>query len=152
MLNRRPISKNTSDHFFQEFLDDRAEVLLQALVAGCAIIAYADGWVTPEERKRMLGLLRRFEPLRAYAAADVVHCFEEMTARFAADHDDGEERALALVTKVRGHRLHSEMIVRSCCAVASADGAFDAEERAAASRITLALGLRPAEFDLVDAL
>ena len=37
-------------------------VIMTGAVAACAIIAYADGWVTPDERRRMLGLWTRKRP------------------------------------------------------------------------------------------
>ena len=37
-------------------------VIMIGAVAACAIIAYADGWVTPDERRRMLGLWTRKRP------------------------------------------------------------------------------------------
>ncbi|GGH11409.1 tellurium resistance protein terB [Alsobacter metallidurans] len=128
-----------------------AEMVFENVVAGCAIIAYADGWVTPDEERRMLGLILGADALRGFGPADLAHAFEEATARFEADHDGAETKALAAIARLKGRREHADMLMRICCAVAVADGAFDAEERRAAGRICDALGLNPTAFDLRDA-
>lgn len=124
---------------------------MQAVVAGCAVVAYADGWVTAEERRRMLGLIRGFEPVNAYGTEEVEHYFDEVTGWFEVDHDGGETRALEIVAKLRGRGRNPELLVEACCAIAASDGGFDAEERQAARRICEVLELDPARFDLADA-
>jgi tellurite resistance protein TerB len=139
----------------QDYLHDLqgpdAELIFEAVVAACAVIAYADGWVTPDEERRMAGLIRNSETLSGFGAGDLAHAFEEATARFEEDHDGAEASALASIGRLKGRARDAEMLVRICCAVASADGSFDGEERRAATRICKALGLDPARFDLLDA-
>ena len=46
------------------------EVQMEALVAACAMVAHADGWVTPEERRKLL-VRRKFQrqrQLRSHAS------------------------------------------------------------------------------------
>jgi len=127
------------------------QVLMEGVVAGCAVVAYADGWVTEEERRRMLGLIRGFEPMRAFSVDEVAHEFERLTERFAEDHDGGEREALAVVARLRSRNGDRELLVQTCCAIADADGGFDEEERKAAIRICEALELDPARFGLAEA-
>ena len=82
----------------------RNEHLMEGIVAGCALVAYADGWVTDEERDRMLGLIRGFEPITAFGLHDVETTFEALTRRFAADQEDGERLHLDSVIGRRSHR------------------------------------------------
>jgi tellurite resistance protein TerB len=144
-------SKRSWDEFIKDFRDVHDAGLMEAVAAGCAIVAYADGWVTDEERRRMLGLLRGFEAIDSFHMSEVEHAFDEITEEFAEDHDGGERRALALVERLRGRKPDAELLVQACCAIAAADGGFDAEERAAARRICEVLELDPAQFDLADA-
>ena len=148
---RRTAGKPSWRSFMDEFSAIQDVSLMEGVVAGCAVVAYADGWVTEEEKKRMAGLIHGFTPMRAFGITEVMHAFEETTRRFEADHDEGELHALSVVGALRGRERYPELLVQTCCAIAAADGGFDAEERAAASRVCQALGLDPAEFDLADA-
>ena len=125
--------------------------LMEGIVAGCAMVAYADGWVTEDERQRMLGLIRGFEPVRAFGVDEVVHEFERLTELFAEDHDSGEQEALRVVGALRGRPRQAELLVQTCCAIADADGGFDAEERGAVVRICDVVQLDPATFGLAEA-
>lgn len=129
----------------------RNEYLMDGIVAGCALVAYADGWVTDKERDRMLALLRGFEPVKAFGLTDVETTFEALTARFAADLEDGERAALTAVACIKGVGDYPALLVETCCAIADADGGFDAEERSAAIRICEVLGIDPTTFGLADA-
>ena len=144
-------SKRSWDEFIKDFRDVHDQGLMEGVVAGCAVVAYADGWVTAEERRRMLASLRGFEGIDNFHLSEVEHQFDEITTWFTHDHDEGERRALALVEKVRGRSADSDLLVQACCAIAAADGGFDAEERQAAQRICEVLDIDPARFDLADA-
>lgn len=122
--------------------------LMRAVVAGCAIVANADGWVVREERRRMTGMIRAIDPLAAFERDDVLKLFKEINARFAADHAAAEQHAFALVGKLRGRRLASELLITVCSAVAGADGGFDAEERQALIAMCDALEVDPAHWGL----
>jgi tellurite resistance protein TerB len=144
-------SKQSWNAFIAEFREIHDERLMEGVIAGCAIVAYADGWVTDDERRRMMGLIRGFDAIASFGMEDVTHYFDELTSRFADDHDEGERDALAVVARLRGEKRFPSMLVQTCCAIAAADGGFDAEERKATIRICEALRLDPADFDLVDA-
>lgn len=155
MPHRRSLSR-FSNRSWEEFSDEvhraRNEHLMEGIVAGCALVAYADGWVTDDERRRMLGLIRGFEPIATFGLDDVVSTFEALTNQFANDQDAGTHAALDAVARVKGAGRYPTLLVETCCAIADADGGFDAEERAAAIRICEVLGLKPASFGLADAL
>jgi len=144
-------SKRSWEDFSDEVHRAQNEHLMDGIVAGCALVAYADGWVTEEERARMLGLIRGFEPIAAFGLDDVATTFASMTARFASDQKAGEQAALEAVAQLTGAGRYPELLVEACCAIAAADGGFDAEERLAAIRICETLGLDPAEFGLAEA-
>ncbi|HZF43241.1 MAG TPA: TerB family tellurite resistance protein [Sphingomonadaceae bacterium] len=124
---------------------------MKGIVAGCALVAYADGWVTDEERDRMLGLIRAFEPIEAFNIKDVETAFEALTDRFIADQQAGETAALAAVARLKGVDRYPALLVETCCAIADADGGFDEEERNAAVRICKSLGLDAETFGLAEA-
>lgn len=144
-------SKRSWDEFSGEVLRARNEHLMEGIVAGCAIVAYADGWVTQDERQRMLGLIRGFEPIADFGLDDVLATFEGLSDRFINDHDQAERESFEAVARLRGAQRYPALLVEACCAIAAADGGFDAEEREAAIRICDVLGLDPAQFNIADA-
>lgn len=147
----RRFSKQSWDEFNAEIRQAENEHLMEGIVGGCAIVAYADGWVTDEEHDRMLRLIRGFEPIAAFGLDDVVATFESWTAQFAADQQTGEAAALKAVEQVKGAGRYPSLLVKACCAIAAADGGFDAEERNAILKICQVLGLDPHDYDVADA-
>lgn len=99
----------------------------------------------------MLGLLRGFQPIAAFGLDDVAATFEAMTERFTSDRKGGEAAAFEAVARVKGAARYPALLVEACCAIAAADGGFDADERRAALRICEVLGLDAAEFGIADA-
>lgn len=122
---------------------------LDAVVAGCALVAQADGWVTPDERRRMLERMRNSPTVAFFGADDVLVLFEALNLRFERDLDDGEATAETAIKRLCGQSGPSRALVETACAVAQADGGFDAEERAVILRLCDLLDLDPAEFDLL---
>ena len=144
-------SRQSWDAFNDEIKQAENEHLMEGIVAGCALVAYADGWVTDDEHDRMVSLIRGFEPIATFGIDDVLATFETATSRFIADQADGEVAALKAVARIKGAGKYPALLVKTCCAIAAADGGFDAEERKAVIRICKVLGLDPATFDIADA-
>lgn len=126
-------------------------VQMDAVVAACALVAQADGWVTPDERKRMIDRMRESASIRFFGLHEVVVGFEALTMRFDRDLDDGEATAEAAIAQLRGQPGPSRLLIETACSVAEADGGFDAEERAALLRMCELLDIDPARFDLLPA-
>jgi tellurite resistance protein TerB len=141
--------------YMRDYLHDLhgevAEQLFASVVAGCAIIAYADGWVTPKERDRLKTAIRSFGDLATFSTDELTYAFDATLEKFEHDHEQAERDCMAIIKKFGGKSQDAAMLVRLCCDIASADGAFDAEEREAALRICKALGLPAADFDLLAA-
>ncbi|WP_425985624.1 tellurite resistance TerB family protein [Brevundimonas sp. TWP1-2-1b1] len=124
-------------------------VQMDAVVAACALVAQADGWVTPRERNRMVERMRQASAVSFFGAHEVIDAFETLNLRFERDLDDGEATARTAVSRLRGHAGPSRLLVETACSVAAADGGFDSEERAVILDLCRWLGLNAAEFDLV---
>jgi tellurite resistance protein TerB len=144
-------SKQTWEELNDEIKQAENEHLMEGIVAGCALVAYADGWVTQDERDRMVSLIRGFEPIATFGIDDVMSTFETVTVRFIDDQAEGEAAALKAVAQLKGAAKYPTLLVKTCCAIAAADGGFDAEERRAVIRICQVLGLDPATFHIADA-
>ncbi|HRY15236.1 MAG TPA: TerB family tellurite resistance protein, partial [Candidatus Competibacteraceae bacterium] len=55
----------------------RNKTFLEATVAGCVIVAHADGVVKPEEKQKMIGFLRTHEALSVFDVSEAVTIFEK---------------------------------------------------------------------------
>lgn len=121
---------------------------MDAVVAACAMVAQADGWVTPDERRRMIERMRSSPTIAFFGADEVTVLFEALNLRFDRDPDDGEATAEVAVRRLRGHPKAARALVETACSVAEADGGFDGEERAVILRLCALLDVDPAEFDL----
>lgn len=139
---KRTQARLSASELQRELLDADTE-LMEAVVAGCALVAYSDGWVSPEETQRMRRLIMRFEPAKALGLAEVLRLFEEMTLRFADNHEAGEQAALELVSRLAGRPRESELLIDTCCGIADVDGGFDAEERETILTLCVMLQIEP---------
>lgn len=123
---------------------------MDAVVAACALVAQADGWVTAQERKRMIDRMSQSPSIRFFGLHEVTVGFEALNMRFDRDPDDGEAAAEAAVSVLRGQPGPSHLLIETACSVAEADGGFDAEEREVVLRLCRLLDLDPARYDLIS--
>ncbi|WP_309645264.1 tellurite resistance TerB family protein [Phenylobacterium sp.] len=124
---------------------------LDALIAACALVSHADGWATTEERARMLERMRGLAVFAIFGVEDALEAFDAHERRFEQDPEAARIEAETTVRRLRGRDDAARVVVNSACAVAVADGGFDAEERDALLRICKLLGLDPIQFELITA-
>lgn len=132
----------------EEVTKYRNRDFMDAVVAGCAIVAAADGSVSSEEKQKMIGFMQTSDELKVFKTEDVIASFNDCMGKFDFDAAIGKGEALRRIAKIKGKAGADRLLVRVCCAIGAADGDFDAEERAAVVSICKELGLEPAEFDL----
>ncbi|WP_413204769.1 tellurite resistance TerB family protein [Rhodospirillum sp. A1_3_36] len=89
------------------------------MVAGCALVAYADGNVSAEEKQKMMGYLKSSEQLRVFNSSDVIKIFQKYGEKFEFD-------------KIIG----------------VADGNFDEQEKTVVRRMCSELELNPSDFNV----
>ena len=121
---------------------------LEAVVAGCVLVAHADGIVRPEEKQKMMGFLRNSDVLSVFAVEEVIGIFDKYSKQFEFDHQIGQASALQVVAKLKGKEAEARLMVRVCCAIGAADGNFDDQEKAVVRKICTELSLNPKDFDL----
>ena len=127
----------------------RNKTFLEGVVAGCALVAYADGTVKPEEKQKMMGFLQSSDVLSVFEVTDVIAMFEKYAKGFEFDSKIGEANALQAVGNLKSKETEARLMVRVCCAIGAADGNFDDDEKASVRKICGELGLNPKDFDLV---
>lgn len=125
----------------------KSKDLLEAVVASCAMVAYADGAVSSDEKQKMMGYLRTSDQLKVFDQNDVIKMFQKYVEKFEFDAAIGTGEVMQAVSKFRG-KPQAQLVVRVCCAIAAADGNFDPSEQAVVRRMCSELGLNPADFNL----
>ncbi len=123
---------------------------MEAVVAGCAMVAFADGIVKPEEKAKMAGFIQRDESLKIFDMAKVIDSFEKYVKGFEFDTIIGKGEALKNIGKLKKKSDEARLLVRVCCAIGAADGDFDEDEKNVVKEICFELGLNPDEFGLTS--
>jgi len=121
---------------------------MEAVVAGCAIVAFSDGVVKPEEKAKMAGFIQRNDALKVFDMSKVIDSFEKYVKSFEFDLIIGKAEALKSIGKIKKNSEEARLLIRVCSAVGAADGDFDKTEKAVVREICQELGLDPNEFSL----
>ncbi|MGN7612943.1 tellurite resistance TerB family protein [Magnetococcales bacterium HHB-1] len=122
----------------QDFLD--------GVVAGCALVAAADGEINATEKQKMVGFIQRSQELKVFDIADVIKSFNRISESFEFDYQIGKAEAFKAIGKMRGDTEAARLLVRVCCAIGMADGEFDDAEKGIITEVCQELTLDPSEF------
>ncbi len=121
--------------------------LLEAVVAGSAMVAFADGAISAEEKQKLMAYLKISDQLKVFDSNDVIKIFQKYAEKFEFDTTIGTGEAMQVIGKFRG-KPQAQLVVRVCCAIGASDGDFDEKERAVVRKMCSELGLNPADFEL----
>ncbi|KAF0137517.1 MAG: tellurite resistance protein TerB [Rhodospirillaceae bacterium] len=135
------------DAISAEITKFKSKDLLEAMVASCAMVAYADGNVSSSEKQKMVGYLKRSDQLKVFDQNEVIRLFQKYVEQFEFDAAIGTGEVMQAIGKFRG-KPQAQLLVRVCCAIGAADGDFNEDERAVVRRMCTELGLDPVNFDL----
>ncbi len=145
------LKKNTAaarEALATEMTKFRNRDFMDAVVAGCALVASADGSISSTEKQKMTGFIQNSNELKVFDLNDVIKSFNDICSKFEFDAEIGRAEALRIVGKLRGKEDAARLLVRVCCAIGSSDGDFDDSEQAMCRTICTELGLNPADFAL----
>jgi tellurite resistance protein TerB len=117
----------------------RQSELLEAIVAACAIIAYADGNADEDERRRLLSLMRRIPLLEGFARNDLAYEFALHEQAFELDPESATQTALKTIAALRPNGDEIRALLKSCEEIIQADGVAHPQEHEALRTITRAL-------------
>lgn len=121
--------------------------LMEAILAGCALVAAADGSVNREEKQRMMGFVQNSEALKVFESNEVIDSFQRHIAKLEFDYALGQAEALQAIARIKNPD-QARLLVRVCCAIGSSDGNFDEQEKKVVRTICRELQLDPVAFDL----
>ena len=140
--------KETSDSLNAEVKKFRSKTFLEACVAGCAIVAAADGIISPEEKRKMIGFINQSDALKVFDANEAIALFQKFADAYDFDPMVGKAQALKAVAQLKKKKDEARLLIRVCCAIGAADGNFDEDEKNAVRDICNELGQNPADFSL----
>lgn len=124
-----------------ELEDEVGEDLLEALAAATAMIAFADGVSSAEEREELLAVFEEEDRLTDIDLDDLFDAFDDYAERFKENPGAAESEALAAVAVFDDSPELGRLIVRGALAVASIDGSLSPAEEKAVGRLCDVLGL-----------
>jgi tellurite resistance protein TerB len=141
--------KSKANELKTEALKFRNKDLLNAAMAGSALIAMADGSIASEEKQKMIKFIESNDALSVFTTSDVIKAFQEFVGQLEFDKDIGEAKAYQALGKMKSNNDAARLLMRMIIAIASSDGNFDANEKKIAIKIANELGVNPLEFELV---
>jgi len=121
---------------------------MEAIAAGCALIASADGDISSEEKQKMVGYINLNDSLKVFNLNDVLTRFNHYADMFAFDYNVGKAEAMKSITKMKSKPDAGKTLIAVCCSIGAADGNFDKEEVALVKEMCTNLGVNPADFKL----
>ena len=124
----------------------KSQDVLDAVVAACALVSMADGYLDNKERQKMIDFVNQSEELRVFDPQKVIQKFNFYTSRIEHDPLMGRTEAFRALGKMRSKPEIARLIARYCIAIGYADGHFDQSEKQIVADICGELGLNPAEF------
>jgi tellurium resistance protein TerD len=120
--------------------------LTEALVAGSALVAMADGIIEPSERGQLIEYFRTSQEMRGININEVDSRFNYFVQRIQSDRMMGKAEALRAVGKLASKPDAARLVVRLCCAIGFADGEFSPVEKKIVEEISREVNLDPREF------
>ena len=123
-----------------------SEDLIEALAAATAMVAFADGVSSPEEREELLAVFEEEDRLTDIDLDDLFDAFDDYAERFAEDRKLAESEALATVAVFDDSPDLGRLVMRAALVIASTDGTLTPEEERAARQLCEALGLESDEL------
>lgn len=141
-------TKSVREKLATEVAKFRNKEFMEAVVAGCALVASADGAISPVEKQKLVGFIQNSDELKVFELTQVIDAFNKICAKLEFDQAIGRAEALKIIGQIRSNVEASRLMVRVCCAIGAADGYFDDKEKAVVRTIILELGLNPLDFEL----
>jgi tellurite resistance protein TerB len=121
---------------------------MDAVVAGCALVAAADGQIESSEKQKMAGYINRSEELKIFNMNEVIDRFNHFVSGFEFDHGVGKMEALKAIGKLKNNPEAARVLISVCCAIGAADGFFDEKEKNVVREICQAVNLNPNDYQI----
>jgi tellurite resistance protein TerB len=114
---------------------------MEAVSAGCALVAAADGVVKTSEKEKMRRFIEESEILQSFEPQEIVAAFDKYVHRMEQDYLIGEAEAHRAIGMIRSNPHNARLLVRVCSAICVSDGTCNDKEMDALGRICRELHL-----------
>ena len=119
--------------------------LMEAMVGGCLLIAFADGDCEETELLKMDEVLRTSKSLEGYGS-ELTDTINRFTARLKAGYIIGRAEILREINDVKGSQTEKEDVLLAMLTVAMSDGQIEPEEQKELTQVAQRLGLRIEDY------
>lgn len=119
--------------------------LMEAMVGGCLLIAFADGECEEAELLKMDEVLRTSKSLEGYGS-ELTDTINRFTARLKAGYIIGRAEILREINDVKGSQTEKEDVLLAMLTVAMSDGQIEPEEQKELTQVAQRLGLRIEDY------
>ena len=119
--------------------------LMEAMVGGCLLIAFADGDCEEAELLKMDEVLRTSKSLEGYGA-ELTDTINRFVARLKAGYIIGRAEILREINDVKGSQTEKEDVLLAMLTVAMSDGQIEPEEQKELTQVAQRLGLRIEDY------
>lgn len=122
--------------------------IMEAIVAGCLLIAAADGEIEASEIEKMGKLISANESLSAFKSTEINATIQRFTNLLEVDFGFGKKKILDELADIADDRRQCEDVLLSMMAIAKANGKIEDVEKSILLQVANTLRLNPADFDL----
>ena len=119
--------------------------LMEAMVGGCDLVAFADGECEQEEIKKIDELLRTSKALEGFGA-ETSTTLNRFCERLTASYRAGRIEILREIEEVKSDQREKEDVLIAMLTVAEADGEIEESERKELDVVAQRLGMRLDDF------
>ncbi|WEG14625.1 TerD family protein [Pullulanibacillus sp. KACC 23026] len=126
--------------------NNKTPEVLDAIVAGFALVATADGILDPAERQKVTEFVNQSEELRTFGPYQVLNRFDHFVNLINQDRYSGRAAAFRALGRARTKQGIGSLIVRYGIALGYADGYFAPEEKQVITEMCQELGLNPNDY------
>ncbi len=120
---------------------------LDAAMAGCAMVAAADGSIDSDEKVKVAGFIKSNPAMQAFDMKACIDRFNEFAGQLEFDVSVGSVECLKAFEPITDVD-QKKTLVHLCVAIGAADGDFDDDEKKIVKSIVQKLGLNPSEYGL----
>lgn len=121
---------------------------LNAITSACALVSYADGQASEEEKEKMLQYMKINPTLKVFKMSKVEETFEKYTQNIAFDVNVGRLECYKAIEKIKEEREDCKRLVACCIAIAKSDGFIDKAELQTIEKICDILRVNFSEFEM----
>lgn len=122
--------------------------LMEAIVAGCMLVAAADGTVEKSELDKLDKLLTSNDSLSAFKPADIRKVISRYQNVLEADFGVGQAKMLKEIGEISDNAEDCEQVFLNMIAIAKSDGEIEPAELTALTKVARSLGISLEEYGL----